>query len=404
MLCSQQEQLARAYEISPTLFEIRRAIHRYPELGFEEHRTANLVARYLLHLGLDVQTGIGGTGVVALLRGKKRDPVVCLRADMDALSINEETGLPYASTIPGKMHACGHDLHCAAVLGAAYLLREYSDSLPGSVKFIFQPAEETDTGARAMLDAGALSDPEPHAIFGIHVWPELKVGKVAIQPGPIMAAIDSFDITITGALSHAALPNEGCDAILAGSLTVVNLQQVVARNLDPRESAVVTVGTFQAGRARNIIADAAVLSGTVRTLSHVARMNVEQRIREIVTHSAAACGAAAMVKYEHQLPTLVNSEEMCEIAARSAETVLGPGCLQSVTPSMAGDDFAFYLNRVPGCYILVGASSNEKVSPLHSCRFNPDESLLPLASALLARICLDFLGTRATGWCSGVPR
>ncbi|MBP7165255.1 MAG: amidohydrolase [Firmicutes bacterium] len=383
--------LARAIAEREYMVEARRAIHCRPELGFEEHATAQLIAERLEALGLEVKTGVGGTGVLAVLKGGGPGPTVALRADMDALPVSEETGLPYASVRPGLMHACAHDMHCAVLLGVAAVLRECVSEFRGTVVFMFQPAEETDGGARAFIDAGVLAEYEPSAVFGLHMWPDLAVGKVGVRPGPVMASLDSFDIELVGSTAHGAMPHRGRDAVLAASSVVLGLQQVVSRNVDPMEAAVVTVGTLHSGKARNIIADHAALTGTVRTLGESVRELVASRIEEVVAMCSGACGVRSHVAYDRLLPTLMNDSRMCEIAAGSARAVLGPECIEQPMPSMAADDFSLYAERVPGCYVFFGCTAaGDATYPLHNGHFAPSEDALPVACAVMTRICMDY--------------
>ncbi|OPZ50980.1 MAG: putative hydrolase YxeP [Firmicutes bacterium ADurb.BinA052] len=383
--------LARANAEHAHMVEARRAIHYQPELGFEEHATAQLIADRLQALGLEVKTGVGGTGVVAVLRGGGLGPTVALRADMDALPVSEETGLPYASVRPGLMHACAHDMHCAVLLGVAAVLKECISEFRGTVVFMFQPAEETDGGARAFIDAGVLAEYEPDAVFGLHMWPDLAVGKVGIQPGPVMASLDSFDIELTGSTAHGAMPHRGRDAVLAASSVVLGLQQIVSRNVDPMEAAVVTVGTLHSGKARNIIADHAALTGTVRALGEPVRELVASRIQEVVAKCSGACDVESHVKYDRLLPTLMNDRRMSEIAAGSARAVLGPECIEHSMPSMAADDFSLYAEKVPGCYVFFGCTAAGNTAyPLHNGHFAPNEDALPAACAVMARLCIDY--------------
>ena len=383
--------LDRAVAVQEYMVAARRAIHRHPELGFEEHATARLIAHRLRDLGLEVRTGIGGTGVLAVLRGAIAGPTVALRADMDALPIAEETGLPFASANPGVMHACAHDMHCAVGLGVAAVLKERVSELAGTVVLMFQPAEETDGGARAFIHAGVFDEHQPDAVFGLHMWPDLEVGKVGIGAGPVMASLDSLDIELLGSTAHGAMPHRGRDAVLAASSVVVGLQQIVARNVDPMEAAVITVGTLHAGTARNIIADRAALTGTVRTLDERVRELAAARIEEVAQMYAKACGVEAHVRYDRLLPTLANDERMCRLAAASARAALGADCVQPITPSMAADDFSLFAARVPGCYIFFGCSMSEGAPfPLHNGRFSPSEGALPIACAVISRLCMDY--------------
>jgi len=277
------------------LVAVRRELHQHPELSGQEERTGQLVARRLTALGLEVRCGVGGHGVVGLLRGARPGPCVALRADMDALPIQEETGAPYASRVPGVMHACGHDVHVVCLLGAAMLLAGARGDVAGSVKFLFQPSEEDDRGAAAMLAAGAFDDPAPAAICGLHTFPRLAAGQLGIAAGPLMAAIDTLRVTVRGTAGHGAAPHRGVDAILAAAGAVVGLQHIVSRRLDPQEPAVITIGTFHAGVAPNILAPAAELTGTVRWMRPESRERLPALIRETVTALCRAHGAEAEV-------------------------------------------------------------------------------------------------------------
>jgi len=379
------------------LVAIRRDLHRHPELSGQEHRTAGIVAERLGSLGLEVLAGVGGTGVVGLLRGSRPGPCVALRADMDALPIQEETGAPYASEVPGVMHACGHDVHTACLLGAAGLLAGLRDRPAGSVKFLFQPAEEDDRGAKAMLAAGALDDPAPIAICGLHTFPRLAAGQVGITDGPLMAGIDTLRITVRGAAGHGAAPHRGVDAIVAAASAVVGLQHIVSRRLDPQEPAVVTIGTFHAGVAPNILAPSAELTGTVRWMHAESRERLPALIRETVTAICRAHGAEAEVAYERTLPPVVNDPAVADRARAAAVRLLGPDAVRPAERTMGGDDFALYLERVPGCYLWLGTGDPARglTHDWHAPRYDVDERALAVGAALLAEIALDLLHLEA---------
>ena len=379
------------------LVAIRRDLHRHPELSGQEHRTAGIVAERLGSLGLEVLAGVGGTGVVGLLRGSRPGPCVALRADMDALPIQEETGAPYASEVPGVMHACGHDVHTACLLGAAGLLAGLRDRPAGSVKFLFQPAEEDDRGAKAMLAAGALDDPAPIAICGLHTFPRLAAGQVGITDGPLMAGIDTLRITVRGAAGHGAAPHRGVDAIVAAASAVVGLQHIVSRRLDPQEPAVVTIGTFHAGVAPNILAPSAELTGTVRWMHAESRERLPALIRETVTAICRAHGAEAEVAYERTLPPVVNDPAVADRARAAAVRLLGPDAVRPAERTMGGDEFALYLERVPGCYLWLGTGDPARglTHDWHDPRYDVDERALPVGAALLAEIALDLLHLEA---------
>ncbi len=378
----------------PDLVAVRRDLHRHPELSGREERTAGLVAGRLRDLGLEVRTGVGGTGVLGVLRGSRPGPCVALRADMDALPIQEETGAPYASLVPGVMHACGHDAHTTCLLGAATLLAGRRDHLAGSVKFLFQPAEEDDRGAKAMLAAGALEDPAPTAICGLHTFPRLPAGQVGVTAGPLMAGIDTLAITVRGAAGHAAEPHRGVDAILAAAASVVGLQHIVSRRLDPQEPAVVTIGTFHAGLAPNILAPVAELRGTVRWMRPESRDRLPALIRETVTALCRAHGAEAEVRYERTLPPVINDAGVADRVRRAAARLLGADAVHPAEPTMGGDDFALYLEQVPGCYVWLGTGDPARGATYdwHDPRYDIDERALAVGSALLAEVALELLG------------
>ncbi|NLS45673.1 MAG: amidohydrolase [Firmicutes bacterium] len=384
--------LRLAKGIEHDLIMIRRDIHQNPELGNEETRTSRLIAENLEKLGIEVKMGEGGIGVIGSFNVSDNSPVICLRADMDAIPVQENTGLPYESKVPGVMHACGHDIHCAVVLGAAEILSKYGNQLDGGVRFIFQPAEEIDLGAKAMLEQGVLEDPKPIGIFGLHVWPGITLGKVGIQSGAVMAAIDSFDVTFEGASAHGAEPHLGHDALLAASMSVVALQRIVSRTINPRDPAVITVGSMKSGAARNIIADSAYLSATVRTLDENVRASIKASVHKTISGCSDACDVNACIDYTEELPVLVNSQEMSDIALESAKRVLGENCITKIEPSMTGDDFALYAERIPGCYIFMGVTPHgHEIIPLHNPKFNPDEKVIPAAAAVLAHACWESL-------------
>jgi len=376
------------------LVAVRRELHQHPELSGQEERTGQLVARRLTALGLEVRCGVGGHGVVGLLRGARPGPCVALRADMDALPIQEETGAPYASRVPGVMHACGHDVHVVCLLGAAMLLAGARGDVAGSVKFLFQPSEEDDRGAAAMLAAGAFDDPAPAAICGLHTFPRLAAGQLGIAAGPLMAAIDTLRVTVRGTAGHGAAPHRGVDAILAAAGAVVGLQHIVSRRLDPQEPAVITIGTFHAGVAPNILAPAAELTGTVRWMRPESRERLPALIRETVTALCRAHGAEAEVTYERTLPPVINDPGVAEHVRAAAVRLLGAEAVLPAERTMGGDDFALYLGRVPGCYVWLGTGDPARglTHDWHDPRYDVDEGALPVGSALLAEAALALSG------------
>jgi amidohydrolase len=364
----------------------RRDLHRHPELLYEVHRTAAQVADKLKSFGCDeVVPGIGRTGVVGIIRGKKRasGKVVGMRADMDALPIEEETGLPYASQTPGKMHACGHDGHTSMLLGAARHLCE-TRNFDGTAVVIFQPAEEGGAGAKAMIEDGLLERFGIQEVYGLHNYPGIDVGKFAIRPGPLMAAADRLQITVEGVGGHAARPHKTIDPVLVGSAIVNALQQVVARNVDPLENAVVSVTVFQAGTADNVIPQTALLRGTARSLAPRVRDLLERRIQEIAEGTAKLYGAKAKVVYSRDYPVVVNHAAETEFAARVAGDIAGEANVDPATvPVMGGEDFAFMLEKRPGAFIFMG---NGDSAGLHNPAYDFNDKAIPFGASYWVRL------------------
>jgi amidohydrolase len=386
-----------AADLFPQLVAWRRDFHQHPELGFQEVRTAGIVADQLRSLGLEVNTGLGKTGVVAVVEGEQTPaaaPTVLLRFDMDALPIHEQTGLPFQSQNPGVMHACGHDGHTAIGLGVAHLLTRHRDRLGGRVMLVFQPAEEITEGAQAMIADGVLDTLRPQAAFGLHLWSRLPLNQVIVQPGPLWASAGRFTITVQGRGGHGAIPHETVDATVVASHLVVALQTIVARNVDPAATAVVSVGSLVSGDAWNIISERATLVGTVRSFDEAVHRLLVQRIGEIAQGVCAAFGATCAVEATGHVPATVNSATGAALMQRVAERIVGQEQIAQVAPMMVGEDMAEFLNRAPGCYILVGAS--DPAGPLHSPHHNPsfdfDERMLPTGVALLAGAAFGYLG------------
>jgi len=387
--------VGEAERIRADLVERRRELHRFPELAFQEVRTAGVVARTLTDLGMEVTTGVGKTGVVAVLEGAHDGPTVLLRCDMDGLPVTEATHLPFASETPGRMHACGHDGHMAISLGAARLLTEHRDALHGRVKFLFQPAEEIARGAQAMLDEGALENPTPEAAFGLHLWSELPVGTVSVTEGAMMAGADSFKIVVQGSGGHAALPDQTRDPLLAGAQIVTALQSIVSRNVSGLDTAVVSVTMFHAGEAQNVIPSEVTLQGTFRTFQPETHALVLRRLGEIATGIATALGCTAGVESYQVAPPLLNNaatnERLREVF--SELRFAKPLKLIDNYRTMAAEDMAVILNQVPGTYLFVGAGNVEKgiTYPHHHPQFDIDEDALPTGVALLCAALADRL-------------
>lgn len=372
------------------LVATRRDLHRHPELGFEERRTGGLVAERLSALGIDVRTGIAGTGVVGVIRGAGSRTVL-LRADMDALPIQEESDHDYRSTVPGRMHACGHDGHTAILLGVARLLQ--SDPPPGTVVLAFQPAEEKPGGAKPMIEAGVLLDPPVDAALGLHLWTNLPVGTVGLNPGPMMAGAAEFRLTITGRGGHGALPHQAVDAVVVASHVVVALQTLVARETNPLDAAVVTVGSIHAGTTFNVIAEQAVLEGTVRAFDDAVRETLRDRIAALAQGIAGALGAGAKLEWTPHYPATINDPRVAALVAREAEAVCGPANVFRDIRTMGAEDMAYFLRAVPGCFFFVGAANPERgiTAPHHNPRFDIDEAALPIGAEILSRAARAFL-------------
>ena len=365
---------------------LRRDIHREPELGFDTDRTAEKVLAALDGLPLDIETGVARNGIVATLRGAGEGPTVALRADMDALPIQEETDLPFASETERRMHACGHDGHTSMLVGAAHVLSEMRDRLGGTVKFVFQPAEEGGGGGRVMVDEGVADDIS--SIFALHLWPGLPFGKVATKAGSIMAAADAFEMEITGSGGHGAMPHLAADAVVIAAQVVTTLQTVVSREVDPVKPAVLTVGEIGAGTAFNIIPEKAHLGGTVRTLDPDLRESMPGRIEALARGVAKGMRGDANLDYTFSYPVTVNDEGAADRVLGVAENLFGAeSVLELPNPSMGGEDFAFFLEKVPGAFIWLGVG--EDVSGLHTPQFAFDEEVLPRGSALLAALALE---------------
>jgi amidohydrolase len=367
---------------------LRRDIHREPELGFDTEKTAEKVLAALDGLPLDKQIGVAKNGIVATLEGEGDGPTVALRADMDALPILEDTGLPFASETEGKMHACGHDGHTSMLVGAAHTLSGMRNRLSGTVKFVFQPAEEGGGGGKVMVDEGVADDVS--SIFALHLWPGLPFGKVATKSGPIMAAADAFEMEVKATGGHGAMPHLASDAIAIAAQVVTALQTIVSREVDPVEPAVLTVGEIGAGTAFNIIPDKARIGGTVRTLNADLRAKIPERMEELARGIAKGMRGDVDLDYTFSYPVAVNDEAAADFALGVAEGLFGgESVLELPNPSMGGEDFAYFLEKVPGAFIWLGIG--EDASGLHTPSFAFDEEILPRGSALLAALAIQAL-------------
>ena len=382
-----------ALSLAPGLRELFFTLHQYPELGNQERQTAALVRRRLEELCIEYVPS-AGTGTAALIRGGRPGKTVGFRADMDALPITEETGLPYASRRPGVMHACGHDFHTAALLGAAQLLQERRESLAGHVKLFFQPDEEGDGGAERMIAAGCMENPAVDAMLCCHVESGIPAGTLSVRSGPICAASNPFTVTLRGRGTHGAKPHLGSDVIAAGAQLVTALQTISSRRTDPTEPVVVTVGSFHSGAAGNVLPEEAVLAGILRTMSGGARERVKEDLRAITAGIAAAMGVEAEVRITESYPCCANDPAVTELVRRAAAEILGPeNVLEMGEPSLGADDFGYFANLVPSCYYYIGVGSADGscAFPNHNPRFAADPAALPLAAAVAAQAAADFL-------------
>jgi amidohydrolase len=384
--------LKEALELFDYTRALRRDFHMHPELGFREVRTAGIVSRELHSLGLEVTTGVAETGVVAMIEGGP-GPVVLLRFDMDALPIQEETGAEYASQTPGVMHACGHDGHTAIGLAVARLLQAHRQELNGSVKLVFQPAEEGMGGAPRMIREGVLENPRPEAALALHVWNDKPLGWVGVAPGPVMATAETFRILVTGKGGHGALPHLAVDPVLAASQIVVGLQSIVARNVSPLQAAVVTVAAIRGGEAFNVIPPVVEMKGTIRTYEPEIRALVLERFQQVVECTAEAYGCQAQVEISFLTPAVVNDPEITAGVQRLVSQVLPEATLDTGERTMGSEDMAYILQEVPGCFMFIGSANAEQrlEAPHHHPRFDFDEQALPRAAALMAAAAVDYL-------------
>ena len=369
---------------------VRRELHQIPEPAYTEEKTSAAVASYLRDQGLDVQTGIAKYGVVGLMETGKPGPTLMLRADMDALPIEEETGLAFASAHKGAMHACGHDAHMAMVIGAASVLSRIKDRLCGNIKFLFQPAEEGPGGAKPMIEAGVMERPKVDFAFGCHLWPGGTEGTVGVKAGPVMAAMDRFDIRILGSGGHGAMPHLCVDALEVGTQVVSALQRIVSRNMNPLHPAVVTVGSFHAGKAFNIIPGVAEMCGTTRTFDLEVWDSWEERIRKVLKGVCESMGAGFELNYSRGYPPTINDAEMAEVVRRAAAGAVGEDKVFEPEPTMGGEDMSFYLQKAKGCFFFLGVG-RPGCAPLHNPKFDFNETLMLLGVETYCRIALDLL-------------
>jgi amidohydrolase len=379
-----------ADRLTPQLVALRKQIHQHPELAFQEHETAKAVAAFLTRLKIPFRAGVGKTGIVAVLEGSSPGRTIGIRADMDALPIHEETGLAFASKIPGKMHACGHDVHTVIALGVAAVLSELRASLNGKVKFIFQPAEETLSGAAAMIAEGALDDPKMDAILGYHNWPQVKAGTVGYHPEVVMASADSFDLTLKGRIGHGAHPHLAVDAVTAGAYFVTQLQTVVSREVAPLSPAVVTVGEFHSGTARNIIAATAVLKGSVRTQEPGLSGTIEAAVRRMLEGMKTGMRVDYELGWKRVAPVLRQHQTTLASVLESARSILGKGnVVEMPQPSMGSEDFAWFAEKVPAAHLRIGSKIDGLDTAIHKANYDCNELAIPVGVRVVARAALD---------------
>ncbi len=383
-------------KFSPAAIDLRHQFHRIPELGYQEVKTAELIRAELTRLGLKYQTiDSAPTATIAHI-GDLSKPCVALRADIDALPIIEQTGLPYASTHEGRMHACGHDGHISTLLGTAAALKSIESTLPVCVKLFWQPAEEGGAGGRRLVEAGLLDGrigPKPVAVFGLHGWPGIPVGIVSTKPGELLAATDGFRAEFIGSGTHAAYPHMGRDPIVTACEAVLNVQQLVTRDFDPTESVVVTVGKFNAGTATNVIPDSATIEATVRTLSHASRERARAILKRRCEGIASANGCRVNFEWIDGYPPTINDPAMADYVAKIAREVVGSnGFIPAGRPSMGGEDFAYYLEKIPGCFFLVGTCPKgmDKYPPLHSDRYDFTDASVAIGMRMFVELVRQF--------------
>ncbi|MBU2646656.1 amidohydrolase [bacterium] len=385
------KQLVNQHE--KAIIDIRRDFHMYPELSGQEERTAGIVAAYLEKLGINVQRCRKSHGVIGRLTGGKPGPVIALRADMDALPLQEKTGLPYASTIEGKMHACGHDVHTAILMGTAAVLASMRDTLAGTVVFLFQPSEEFfPGGALGMIEEGGIDSPRPDSIFALHTSSH-PTGQIAITPGPIIGSVSTLSLRIFGKGGHFSRPHLAVDPIVVASHVVVALNSMITRRVDPLESAVLTFGMIQGGTRDNIIGDMVVLRGNIGSLNEALCVQLMDELEKTVKGVTEGMGATYKLKYIHGYPTTRNDPQKTDYVREIASRVLGPSHVLPCIPTLGGEDMAYFLQKIPGAMFFLGVQDPDSEGPPaanHDPRFNPDERSIALGMELMSRLVVDY--------------
>ncbi|OZV11137.1 peptidase M20 [Tissierella sp. P1] len=382
------EELKKLYE--EEVVEFRRDLHMYPELSFKEYRTTEKIKEKLVSLGIEIMDLGMETGVVGLLKGKEEGPTIALRGDIDALPIQELNDVPYKSKIDGVMHACGHDFHASSVIGAAIILSDIKNELNGNVMFVFQPAEEINKGAKVMVEKGLFTDYKADLIFGLHNNPEIPWGKIAIKKGGLMAAVDTIRIKVKGKGGHGAIPNATRDPIIAASAMLMNLQTIVSRNVSPLDSAVISIGTFNSGTANNVISELVEMSGTVRSFDPQVRQMLPKRIKEVLEYTAKAYMVDVELEYIFDLPAVFNDDELTKLAYDATKEIVGEEGIVDPIPSMGGEDFSIFTEKVPGFFFWLGVGNKEKDMNYvwHNPRFDGDDRAVITASAVMSNMVL----------------
>ncbi|MYL34540.1 amidohydrolase [Pontibacillus yanchengensis] len=383
--------------IESDIIRIRRSLHKNPELSNEEFATSALVQETLAEYGIDYRTGFANTGVLGIIKGNQPGKTVALRADMDALPIQEANTHDFISETPGTMHACGHDAHTAMLLATGYTLQNMRDYIEGTVLLVFQPAEENSPtgGSQQMMDDGVFDEFTPDVIFGQHVWPSLPVGEIGVRDGAMMGASDRFTVTIKGCGGHASMPQDGNDAIIISNQVISSLQTIVSRNVNPIDSAVVTIGSINGGYRYNVIPNKVTLEGTVRTYKPEVKEKVRQRFHTIVQQTVEAFEGEVEIEYLDGYPATINTPEWAQQARQSAQKLLGEQATPSLDPVMAGEDFARFLEHYPGAFIWLGTQIEDKheQKPLHDPAFKLNEKALPIGSSYMVNLAIDTLKT-----------
>jgi amidohydrolase len=396
---------------APRIIEIRHDLHQHPELGNRETRTAGVVAAHLRALGIEVRTGVAHTGVVGVLRGGRPGPTIAIRADMDALPVTENTPMPWKSTVRtqylgqdvGVMHACGHDVHTAVQMGVASVLAGMREQIPGTVVFLFQPAEEgappgEEGGAKLMLDEGVFRDLRPEAVLGLHTFAHMETGRIGYTPGPAMAAADRFVIRIKGRQSHGASPHLSIDPVVMASQAVLALQTIRSRNLSPFAPSVLTVGMIRGGERNNIIPEQVEMQGTVRTFDPAVQDEVERRMREILDGVTRAGGGSFELDYQRGTPVTVNNPELSARLRPTLDRLMGPGNVSEIPPTTGAEDFSFFANEVPGFFYRLGTVAPGTTSgDHHTPTFMADDASIPIGMRVMTGLVLDYLNAGAAG-------